>query len=126
MAKTAIGSIIGLAGQVGMLDEVVAWLNNGGKREEYPKLPENGVIHGIIACLDGRVASLSADGILQWMETDFMAAGSGNEIALGAMAMGATAEQAVEIAARFDVYTGGKIETLSLRSPSRPTEEDAS
>lgn len=56
------------------------------------------------------------------LETEFTAIGSGAKIAMGAMAMGATAEQAVAVAAQFDVYTGGKIETLSIRSPSRPEE----
>lgn len=44
----------------------------------------------------------------------FYTLGSGYPIALGALAMGATAKQAVEIAARFDTTTGGEITALSL------------
>lgn len=45
----------------------------------------------------------------------FYAIGSGGEVATGAMAMGADARQAVEIAALHDVYTGGPISVLSVR-----------
>lgn len=45
---------------------------------------------------------------------DFQAYGSGQQFALGAMAMGATARQAVEIAARYDIYTGGEITVMEL------------
>lgn len=40
------------------------------------------------------------------------AMGSGESLALGAMAAGASAEQAVEIAMRYDIYSGGEIRTV--------------
>lgn len=46
---------------------------------------------------------------------EFYAIGSGGEIATGAMAMGASAERAVEIATQHDAYTGGPITVLSVR-----------
>lgn len=54
---------------------------------------------------------------------DFLAWGSGRGGALGAMAMGASARQAVEIAARFDCATGGKTDVLEL--PTTPLHEAA-
>jgi len=42
----------------------------------------------------------------------FFAYGSGADIALGAMAMGATAEEAVRVAAKFDTGTGGEVTVL--------------
>ena len=45
---------------------------------------------------------------------DFIAWGSGECFALGAMAMGATAPQAVEVASKFNIQTGGTIRQLSL------------
>lgn len=59
------------------------------------------------------------DGIVEWIgahdgrvavDAGFHAIGSGGEIAIGAMAFGATAEQAVEIACRFDVWSGGPVQ----------------
>lgn len=48
-----------------------------------------------------------------WMERSF-AIGSGRDFALAAMDMGATAKEAVEVAAKRDVYTGGTIRTLVI------------
>lgn len=48
------------------------------------------------------------------VDAAFYAAGSGGSIAIGAMAAGASAEQALRIAAKFDSYTGGGIKTLSF------------
>lgn len=47
-----------------------------------------------------------------------IAVGSGAEFAVGAMATGASAEFAVEIASRFDVNTGGGVQVLHpVKSP---------
>jgi hypothetical protein len=52
-----------------------------------------------------------------WYEAEAKtyAIGSGWELALGAMAMGATAEEAVRIAARLDGSTGSEIDVLHLQ-----------
>lgn len=71
---------------------------------------------GVIWCWGGKPRMFRPD-------APFTAIGSGAKIAIGAMAMGASAAKAVEIAAQFDVYTGGRITTLSLESPSRPKQE---
>lgn len=42
----------------------------------------------------------------------FMAWGSGKDYALGAMAMGATAGQAVMVACKFDAWSGGLVEAF--------------
>ena len=45
---------------------------------------------------------------------DYWAVGSGSDYALGAMAFGATAEQAIEVATKLDIYTGMGIDTVSF------------
>ena len=45
----------------------------------------------------------------------FIALGSGADYALGAMAAGATATEAVQVAISLDVYSGGEIETLNVK-----------
>jgi 20S proteasome alpha/beta subunit len=54
-----------------------------------------------------------------WSERTY-AAGSGRDFALAAMDMGATAKEAVELATRRDVYTGGVIRTLVIGGRSVP------
>lgn len=50
---------------------------------------------------------------------EFFAIGSGADYAMGAMAMGASAEEAVRIAARYDLNTGGGLTVVEL-SQERP------
>lgn len=45
-----------------------------------------------------------------------IAVGSGSEYALGAMAAGVSAAEAVRIAMRFDVNTGGDIQTIDIKT----------
>lgn len=53
------------------------------------------------------------------IEGKFFAVGSGADYAMGAMAMGASAEEAVRIAARYDLNTGGGLTVVEL-SLARP------
>lgn len=46
----------------------------------------------------------------------FVAVGSGKELAIGALDRGATAEQAVKTAIKFDTSCGGPIQVFSLES----------
>lgn len=55
---------------------------------------------------DGLIMALSKDG-WDYMHADYHAIGSGAPLALGAMAVGATARQAVEAAAAHCVWTAG-------------------
>ena len=55
----------------------------------------------------------------------FHAIGNGYEYAFGAMAMGASAVEAVEVASQYDAFTGGEIHSLNIDSigdyPIRPS-----
>jgi ATP-dependent protease HslVU (ClpYQ) peptidase subunit len=53
--------------------------------------------------------------VRQVVEDPFMAWGSGRDFALGAMAMGATAREAVAVACRFNVYCGNGIDAFDLK-----------
>lgn len=52
------------------------------------------------------------------LEADYFAVGSGEEFAQGAMAMGASAEQAVEAACLLDPWSAPPIVTMKLEAPS--------
>lgn len=56
-----------------------------------------------------------ANGARYPIKDQFYAVGSGAPYALGAMAMGASPEEAVAIAARFDPNTGGELEVFNLK-----------
>lgn len=53
------------------------------------------------------------------MTSGFWAWGSGAEIAMGAMQMNATSEQAITIASQIDVFTGGEVRKYNARTGER-------
>ena len=83
---------------------------------DYPTRPPiDGNSELAIFHRDGRIISIEAEGM--WFEpadAPFMALGSGSKAALGALHMGATAEQAVAIASLVDTFTGGAVVMLRV------------
>lgn len=69
-------------------------------------------VHGII------ISSKKAFCFYDFMDVtpvlDFEAVGSGMFLAIGAMELGASAEQAVKVACKYDLYCGGKITKLAV------------
>lgn len=118
------GWLLGGCGNSSHLDEFYDWFRancKDGKLREPPKcLKVAANSHGgwtvmAVNIKDGVVYQF-ADGLYPFkMEGKFFACGSGMGIALGAMAMGASAEKAVEVAMRFDIYTGGKINKVKVK-----------
>ncbi len=107
--RTEDGRLIGATGDFGVCAEMLDWLEKGGPRP---------------ACQDSeRWASaleIKPDGTC-WMhnrdsrwrvEDEFVAIGSGRDYAMATMALGYSAEKAIEIASRFDPGTGNGIDTL--------------
>lgn len=118
------GSLLGIAGQIGFEDAVMEWIAAGARWQDRPIMPEGATVFGLLIKPNGSAAVFSKEFVLQRIEGPFHAQGSGNELAIGAMGFGATAAEAVAVAMKFDVYTGGRITTLSLAAvPSPQTEE---
>lgn len=115
------GSLVGFSGGLSEIGPAVQWFAEGKLPYKRPRLPEDASLLVIEASPSGEVSYYRHNLIPQLTVAAFHAIGSGNEFALGAMAMGANAQQAVAVAAEFDIYTGGRITTLSLhqRTPER-------
>jgi ATP-dependent protease HslVU (ClpYQ) peptidase subunit len=107
------GLVFGHSGATGFDIEVIDWLNAGAKPKDRPAIPEDARFTGII-CWKEDFVLYGRDLRPQNIQAPFYSIGSGNEFAMGAMAFGASAKEAVEVAARFDVYTGGEITEISL------------
>lgn len=90
------------------------WFLKGG-RGDYPGNLGEGdrTTFAYIIYSPEHIVHYSSDG---WYEKKmgFFADGSGWELALGAMASGKTAKEAVEIASLFDIKTGSDIDTLEF------------
>lgn len=117
IVQRADGALAASSGSSSLGAAFKRWFLDGenGERPALDKGTENA--SGLIIRPSGVLIVHDVSG---WYEAEagFYALGSGWEIALGAMAMGATAEQAVRVAAKFDGNTGGDVDTLSLPSRS--------
>lgn len=113
--RLADGRVFGGAGSTSAILRVVAWLNGA---EDKPALDDDkptDVVQAIIATPGpGRVV-VYVDVSLMEVEQhpgEFVAIGSGRELALGAMAMGASAAEAVRVATDFDRGSRPPVDTI--------------
>lgn len=109
------GKLIGCAGNAAYITAFLEWAVNGG---EVPKNHDGKTenICGIVIDQKGRVTEYT-EGMLpcDLGKKEFYAVGSGWHFAMGAMAAGASAIEAVKIAARFDTNTGGRIRSVEFK-----------
>jgi len=106
------GTIGGGAGQLAEVARFLEWLS-GGMEGDPPKIIND----------DSECIFIRPDGIVWWIGHDsnptqlkgeYFAIGSGFKLAIGAMAMGATATRAIEICADLDNMTRRPLHTLKL------------
>lgn len=113
---TAKGSIWGAAGDVGYCLAFKSWTLGKGKRPVVrdPEDPEASRFEAL---------QLSAQGLFLWVNDSladpvkehFYAIGSGGGYAIGALSMGSTLEQAIEVAAKWDSNTRLPFDMINLR-----------
>ena len=94
------GCIIGSTGRCGDSAAFRQWWRSSGAPEQPPKLDDG--FMAIILRPSGAVDFCDSGCVPYRVDADFHAIGSGWEFAMGAMAMGASAEAAVRVACQFD------------------------
>jgi hypothetical protein len=111
------GSLWGIAGNLQYLHALTKWAD---KMEGDP--PETKDVDFVVITPEGKFRVWEGVG---WCEPEapFHAIGTGSQIALGALAFGATAEQAVHIACDFDAFSGGDVVSLTIGAAPTPTVE---
>lgn len=94
------------------------WFEEGADREKWPKCQDKDdtwcrliVVNGLGAFFYERLP------VEIRVEDSFMAWGSGRDFALGAMACGKSACEAVEVACKFDTGCGNGIDAIVLDAP---------
>jgi len=107
--QTGDGRLIGATGDFGVCSEMLDWLDKGGTR---PCCQDSERWASALEIMpDGACWMHNRDS--RWLVEDaFVAIGSGRDYAMATMALGYSAEKAIEIASRFDPGTGNGIDTL--------------
>ena len=103
------GRVFAGCGDAALVLQVRDWLNGGEKPD--PKDRDAG---GIIADPAGNVWLLDKNLVEMPVTGPFFADGSGNALAMGAMAAGADAVKAIEIAKIYDSHTAGAVQWLKV------------
>lgn len=108
------GGLAGAAGELGGMYRFLEWAHYGG--EETTADFAGCEIDGFLVRPDGTLLVTDSLGGVSPIKAPFHAVGSGRELALGAMAAGADAVEAVKIAVRFDTRSGGPVKKIALRT----------
>jgi ATP-dependent protease HslVU (ClpYQ) peptidase subunit len=103
------GRLFGWAGTAAQSEVLIASLRKGGATPDC----EN--ITALLVSPDGSTVSYYEGGVWRVEREKYNALGSGSAFALGAMDHGATAAEAVKIASKRDVSSGGKVRTVKLK-----------
>lgn len=105
------GVLYGFAGCLAFAQAFQAWIERGMEGDP-PTMKKDDSRAEAILVHDGHILSFDDDG---WdkLEMDYYAIGSGRQIAIGAMAVGASAVEAVKAAIKHDVYSGGEVHSFS-------------
>jgi len=104
---------------VGSQDEglmLAEWYENGADPAKWPKWQEdNDEITKLIVAGNYGAKHYESHPVAIKVESAFMSWGSGKQFAMGAMACGKTAAEAVEIASRLDCYCGFGVDVFQVR-----------
>lgn len=111
--KLSKGRYISGAGAYDDMTEIVAWMRKGAKVKDRPTDINSTTM--LLVCSNGKAYWLTIP-YLRPVEIrePFYAIGSGAAYAVGAMAAGKSAGEAVAIASRFDPATGNGVDTVEV------------
>ena len=115
------GSVIGTSGDTFSSMMFVDWYNN--KRRTKPDLTLIDIEEDFLCIILKKDGLWTVNKFFHMVkdrnEQDMLAIGSGAAAAMAAMLMGASAEKAVEIACKVDLYTGGDIKVMKYKRPRK-------
>lgn len=106
------GSVCGVCGNYTEALAFLTWLNDGKKKDARP--PLSGAT--VVQMTTDSVVVHESEGCYPVKGEFFGAWGSGLPVALGALHMRATAEEAVRVAALVDEGTGGAIVSMKVKA----------
>lgn len=112
--KLETGEIVACTGRLDTGLAMMRWYEAGASHDKWPTWQNTDHWSRlIVACRKGVKFYEHTSYPIPVLDP-FMAWGSGQDFAMGAMAMGATAKEAVEIACRFSVNCGYGVEEYEL------------
>lgn len=107
------GFLLGLAGPRDSAQAFLAWFTCGRREADFPVSQRgDNWADNIIITPTGQLIRYEQTPFCMEYPNQIMAVGSGAQLALGAMAAGKNAEQAVFIACQYDIYSDGPVHLI--------------
>jgi len=107
------GSLIGGAGRMEHILRFVEWRRNPDSKPTFSDSAEFEILE---LTSDGKIIWWGVEMVAIPIKGDCYAIGSGANFALGAMSMGASPQQAIQIASKWDSATGNEVRVLQLKA----------
>lgn len=104
--------LVGLSGCEEDAPAIVNWIKRGMPENSRPTF-ERDSVSGLLITQDGAF-HIESQCIPMPIEERFHAIGSGRDFAIAAMHLGRSAREAVELAARYDIYTSLPVTEVTL------------
>lgn len=124
IGRTMDGWLFGACGRGAQLAKFAEWMQT---REGEPERFDGEHTEFIMIAPGGIVSQWLGEGWFTMDPAEFRAWGSGGELALGAMVMGADAVTACKVACDFNIHCGGEITVIAMDAPPQivaPPEPD--
>jgi len=121
--KSGEAFLYGYVGDIADGEELLEWFQKGAKKKKFPEHLREASCNTLLAIItdEGLVAEYFRSPYPVRHPVGGYAWGSGAAYALGVMEYGAVAQEAVEIASRFDVNSGGGVVSISFEIPEIST-----
>jgi ATP-dependent protease HslVU (ClpYQ) peptidase subunit len=113
ITRTPNGTLVGAAGSAYYIHMFLEWAEKGFNPKKKPPAPDD--FTGFIVHPDERAFFIESDLVFYPVSAPFFSLGSGADVALGAMAAGATAIKAVQIAIDYCHACKGPIQVFHLK-----------
>ena len=107
------GSIYGICGDIEQAIKFLDWRRNPDQKPQFAEISDIEILE---LTPDARMLRWSSELVGVEIDNDYYAIGSGAQLALGALSMGATPQQAIRIASKWDTSTGTEIQTMKLKA----------
>ena len=114
--RLADNRMVGFVGDAGYMEQFLAWVDGRGP---CPDHEDGRTMEALIIAPSGAMTWVDNCGRRLAFDANYAALGSGAAYAYGALAFGASAEDAVRAAIVHDVHSGGTIVTMSLEQQGR-------
>lgn len=95
--------------------ELLSWYENGADQGRYPPLQSTSDWVRLVLVTKKGVFEYEQRPIPSLVKDPFFAWGSGRDFALGALAAGSSASEAVKIASRFNIHCGLGVDVARLK-----------